>query len=100
MSVQKYIAQPVILLAGREAGQQEASQMCNPPMVHALASHCAKHSLYSGLAAAARGDGVVAIYSMAEQGPFKGRKKNAKAAKQPQMPVFASRCHDAAVSCM
>ena len=71
-------------------------------MVHALASLTAKGGLFNSLVAAARGDGVVAIYdtggSQASAGKSKKGRRPAKA--NVSAPVFAQQSHAGAATCL
>ena len=70
-------------------------------MVHALASPAEHGGLTAGLVAAARGDGVVAVYDTGiSQRSAKMRKKGRQSNAQVSVPVFAEQSHAAAVTCM
>ena len=76
----------------------QASQVCNPPMIHGLATPSSDD--LAGFAAVARGDGAVSIYDL-DAGAKQGRRgSRGVATTLPTAPVFSSQCHSAAANCM
>ena len=87
------------LASGQEEGTKQATQLCNPPMIHSLAAVNAREGLHGSLTAAARGDGIVAIYNI-EDDVKSNRGRSRARAPSICSPIFASKSHDAAVNCV
>ena len=70
-------------------------------MVHALAYPAAKDGPLNSLVAAARGDGVIAIYDTGENQTSAGRRKKGRPGNaNVSVPVFAQQSHAGAASCL
>lgn len=71
-------------------------------MVHALACSIGEEgSALQGVVAAARGDGVIALYDTAAEVTTGKQKRSCRQSKDsPLVPIFARQSHQAAVSCM
>lgn len=84
--------------SGSEEGSQDGTQLCNPPMVHAMAAFHGTEQ--QGLTAVARGDGVVAVYKIDSEAKSTKGRRNYQRPPSSCTPIFAHRSHDAAATCV
>ena len=100
MRLASYLCGAICAEAGNDP---QATQVCNPPMVHSLATPILPDgppSVLERVAAVARGDGEVAVYDLDAGGKFARRGTRGGGARLSSAPIFSSRCHGAAVNCV